>query len=448
MLKRAVVLASLCAAASASAEPRELTISDLGWPVATLGGIAKRRVTVVDAMVKGKPIASVLPGTRLSWSHIFEGDRACKAWLMLEPRGWACSSEVTPTEKVATNEAPPMQREQWADVRGDGADAFATPAQIRTSTAARHVPGRSFVALRGNGASVVVDGARYYRTDQGWIAGRSLAWYEPSGWAGLELATNAWHDDLAWAIARGGGKVEVRAEPKRSAKVLRKLAPRERVSIVEAGEDFVRIAGAGPDAEWVARRDLRLPQHAQRPDGVSPHERWIDVDLDGQWLVAYEGDTPVFVTLVSTGRKDWVTPTGIYRIRGKEAVARMKAPAGMSESWDVADVPWSMRFRQNFALHGTYWHDSFGRIRSHGCVNLSTADAKRLWSWVSPEAPPGWIDVEAELDLGTPVRIHSERDPMPSWRDYDGKPLARSPKLESAGYAARAQEPDRLPLTR
>ena len=422
------MLACLCAAASAGAEPRELTITDLGWPIATLGGIAKRRLTVVDAMAKGTSIASVLPGTRLTWSHIFEGDRKCKAWLMLEPRGWVCSSEVTPTEKPATSEAPPMQREQWADVRGDGADAFDSPAEIRSGVATKRVAGKSFVALRGNGASVVVDGARYYKTDQGWIAGRSLAWYEPSSWSGLELARDAWHDDLAWAVARvPGAKVDVRGEPDRTAKVVRKLAPRERVTIVDtrqANNDFVRISSDGGEAAWVARRDLRLPQRAPRPDGVTARERWIDVDLDGQWLVAYEGDTPVFVTLVSTGRKDWGTPTGIYRIRGKEAVARMKAPAGMTESWDVADVPWSMRFRQNFALHGTYWHDSFGRIRSHGCVNLSTADAKRLWSWISPEAPPGWIDVEAELDRGTPVRIHSERDPTPSWRDYDGTPIA------------------------
>jgi hypothetical protein len=55
-------------------------------------------------------------------------------------------------------------------------------------------------------------------------------------------------------------------------------------------------------------------------------------------------------------------------------------------------------------------------------VNLSTADAKRMYEWVSPIAPAGWSSVEA-IDDGTAVRIHSKKDPDPIWRGYDGKPL-------------------------
>ena len=42
------------------------------------------------------------------------------------------------------------------------------------------------------------------------------------------------------------------------------------------------------------------------------------------------------------------------------------------------------------ALHGTFWHDGFGRRRSHGCVNLSVADAEWLFRWAPPELPGGW----------------------------------------------------------
>lgn len=172
--------------------------------------------------------------------------------------------------------------------------------------------------------------------------------------------------------------------------------------------------------------ELRRPERAVRPDGVSPGERWIDVDLDQQWLVAYEGDMPVVVTLVSTGRPpDWSTPTGVYRITFKEAVARMQDPGGLAEEWNVADVPWSMHFRRNFALHGTYWHDGFGRVRSHGCVNLSTQDAKRLYGWSTPNPPLGWTEIESEPDRGTPVQIRNRRDPNPIWRDYEGRPIKR-----------------------
>jgi lipoprotein-anchoring transpeptidase ErfK/SrfK len=147
------------------------------------------------------------------------------------------------------------------------------------------------------------------------------------------------------------------------------------------------------------------------------------VDRDHQTLVAYEGDTPVFTTLVATGKVKWATPTGIYRVHGKDEKARMQDPGGLEDEWNVADVPYSMRFRKNFALHGTYWHDGFGRRRSHGCVNLSTSDAKRLYDWVTPEAPPGWTQAENLDGTGTPVRIHSSYDPKPKWLDYEGRPI-------------------------
>ena len=98
----------------------------------------------------------------------------------------------------------------------------------------------------------------------------------------------------------------------------------------------------------------------------------------------------------------------------------------MAEEWNVADVPWTMKFRKNFALHGTYWHDGFGHARSHGCVNLSPHDARRLYDWTSPDVPDGWSEIADGGDAsGTPVRIHDHRDPDPVWRDFDGHAIPR-----------------------
>ena len=98
----------------------------------------------------------------------------------------------------------------------------------------------------------------------------------------------------------------------------------------------------------------------------------------------------------------------------------MQAPVGAAEAWNVAEVPYSMRFRKNFALHGTYWHDGFGRRRSHGCVNLSPHDAHELYDWTEPSVPDGWTEVEGD-PRGTPVRLRSAYAPDPPWRDFDGK---------------------------
>jgi lipoprotein-anchoring transpeptidase ErfK/SrfK len=40
-----------------------------------------------------------------------------------------------------------------------------------------------------------------------------------------------------------------------------------------------------------------------------------------------------------------------------------------------------MSYAGNFGFHGAYWHDYFGTAASHGCINLSPADAKWLYDW-------------------------------------------------------------------
>lgn len=67
--------------------------------------------------------------------------------------------------------------------------------------------------------------------------------------------------------------------------------------------------------------------------------------------------------------------------------------------WDdyfAEEVPYVMHFDWGRALHGTYWHDSFGTEKSHGCVNLSMQDAKWLFEWADPQLPDGWHTVVSQ----------------------------------------------------
>lgn len=405
-----------------------LAVADLGWPATTAAATVRTRAPVLETAERGKRIAVVAPGTRVTWRRIIASRDACKAWIELEPRGWACAKDLAPTDQPAampTADPPPVPR--WADIRKDGADAFETIDDIKAKAVAKRVDDKTYVVVKSRTKPVKIDGVTYVRTDQGWIAQKSLAWYAPSTYAGIDV-TAATSFDIGWAVAKKpGAKIAVRDAANASSPKVRELAPRDMVSILEVSGEMGRI---GP-AEWVELVELRKPVRVARPDRVGPGERWIDVDLDQQILVAYEGDAAVFATVISSGRYLWETPTGIYRIKGKEAKSRMQYQGNPDadpsderarEAWNVADVPFSMRFRKNYALHGTYWHEGFGRARSHGCVNLSTTDAKRMYEWVSPIAPSGWSSVEA-IDDGTPVRIHSKRDPDPIWRGYDGKPL-------------------------
>jgi lipoprotein-anchoring transpeptidase ErfK/SrfK len=72
----------------------------------------------------------------------------------------------------------------------------------------------------------------------------------------------------------------------------------------------------------------------------------------------------------------------------------------------VEAVPWVSFFSEGYGLHATYWHNSFGIKKSHGCVNLSLADAERLFNFVSPRLNAGWqAALPTDYDRGTVIRI-------------------------------------------
>jgi hypothetical protein len=120
-------------------------------------------------------------------------------------------------------------------------------------------------------------------------------------------------------------------------------------------------------------------------------EHWIEVNLSTQYLIAWEGDVDVNETYVSTGRPGFDTPTGTFYINTKLESQTMEGVIG-GEYYNVPDVPWVMYFTdRGHALHGTYWHNNFGQVMSHGCVNLPMDFAEWLYNWA---------------DVGTRVEIH------------------------------------------
>ena len=173
---------------------------------------------------------------------------------------------------------------------------------------------------------------------------------------------------------------------------------------------------------FVRESDVKLAQPAAPPSDLGPNEKWIDVDLTRQMLVAFEGTTPVFGTLISSGKrnlvdkdKDHPTPPGIYRIREKHVTSTMDGDVAADGPYSIEDVPWVMYFQGSFALHGAFWHDGFGGQRSHGCLNLAPEDARSLFRWTEPPLPEGWHGVFAtDARPGTRIVIHE--DPPPKRR--------------------------------
>jgi hypothetical protein len=160
------------------------------------------------------------------------------------------------------------------------------------------------------------------------------------------------------------------------------------------GHDYLQ-ARAGT---LISGLHLRVARRVPRPPLVPRRARWIHVRLEDQTLVAYDGDRPVFATLVATGKEGFATPQGLFRVHAKHVSATMDGLAGSDEVYSIEDVPWTMYFQGSYALHAAFWHDRLGTVRSHGCINLSPEDARWLFRWSTPTLPADWHGVIATKD--------------------------------------------------
>ena len=126
---------------------------------------------------------------------------------------------------------------------------------------------------------------------------------------------------------------------------------------------------------------------------VIPTEgKWISVDLDHQRTFAWEGNKLIKSFLISSGKARTPTVTGVFRIWGKIAAQRMEGGSrAAGDYYNLPNVQWVQYFYQDYSFHGTYWHNNFGTPMSHGCVNMTNADAKWLYDWASPTIDDyGW----------------------------------------------------------
>src|SRR4029078_7541289 len=95
--------------------------------------------------------------------------------------------------------------------------------------------------------------------------------------------------------------------------------------------------------------------------------KWFDVDISDQTIIAYEGDTPVYTSRVSTGTSRHPTVEGTYRVYAKYVQTRMEGGQGTSEYYNIPDVPYTMYFYGSYGLHGAYWTTNFANPLGLAC---------------------------------------------------------------------------------
>jgi lipoprotein-anchoring transpeptidase ErfK/SrfK len=157
-----------------------------------------------------------------------------------------------------------------------------------------------------------------------------------------------------------------------------------RLKILLAGTALsLSVVSTSSGEVWANSKNQMIAQQVQTLQ--QSDQRWIQISLSKQRLIAWEGNKVVYGAKISSGKKSTPTRIGTFKIQSKLRSTRMQG-----RNYDVSNVPHAMFYEGNYGIHGAYWHKRFGTPVSHGCVNLAPKHAQWLFKWAS---------------LGTPVVI-------------------------------------------
>ena len=262
------------------------------------------------------------------------------------------------------------------------------------------------------------NGRPWYKTTKGLVAPADRFWVtEGSGFKGVEL--DGEHLSLPVGFTYGFQKVRAKYTLDAASGKLAPAGSLESKAAVPLTGKETTLAGKKyvetKDGFWVQAAQLRITTPGPPPVDLGPNERWVDVNLTTETLVAFEGTRPVFATLISSGKeskikdKDHRTPTGDYRIREKHVTTTMDGDGSAAGDlpYSIEDVPFVMYFHRSYALHGAFWHSNYGVQMSHGCVNLAPLDAKWVFLFTEPHLPEGWHGVwSTTAHPGSRVIVH------------------------------------------
>jgi len=186
----------------------------------------------------------------------------------------------------------------------------------------------------------------------------------------------------------------------------------------EDGNILYRVVekyGTFGDRFWAPGEAFRIiTQEELMPINPEVEDKKVVVDLTHQTLSCYEADTEVYFCRVSTGDKfdaegnpvdEWSTPIGGHSIWRKLVSVHMTGGT-TGGGYDLPGIGWTTLFSGNgVAVHSTFWHNSFGVPRSHGCVNAQPEDAQWIFRWTVPEVPYDSGDITISGQASTKVHV-------------------------------------------
>lgn len=351
-----------------------------------------------EPSTRGLELGRIEPRTRLPLVGYTPSKSGCReGFLRVGLSSWVCLSAFAPDREPPDLKILPVVPEnaltpgEYAYVRLGGAPWFPSRDAVKAQKPGGTHPAGFYLQFK---RFVKIDGINYWKTDKDqYVPVESIARHNPSTFSGVMLGELKL--PLGFPIRKGPRRenLPIPLYDRPGGRSVGQSPARKPLQLL--GEKTVghsRWYRVG-DCRWVAARDVAAAFQKPLPPGLRKGEKWLDVDLEQQTLVAYEEHRPVFATAVSTGKEGYSTKSGVFRIYWKVGQTDMKNEVGADEQYLASSVPWSMFFWKGQALHGAYWHDDFGIPKSHGCINLAPRDARFLFEWSSPSLPMGaaWL---------------------------------------------------------
>jgi hypothetical protein len=342
-------------------------------------------------------VPPLLPGARGS----------CRQWLAAVPAGYVCASDVTLQPGYAST--PPAQESATGWQRYRYGVVTAKVASVRNGA------GTYLRATlhKGDGVTVVrqVEGQAQL-IGQKWLASKDLELATPATLPPVYFANLPPGTQPAWIVPAAGESQAPAYPPGGRTPTPSSIATLPRYCVVwidsEPAASPGRVLVQLPESTRTLLKDtpeaqaarvlevdaavLRRFTRSEPPAELGPDERWIDISLRDQVATAYAGTTPLFASLVSTGKGN-TTPPGTFFIYRKYLTQTMANQRDAEAQYDFREVPHAQFFNGRIGLHAVLWHDSLGHPVSHGCVNMSPATAQEFFGFAGPLLPPGWHSV-------------------------------------------------------
>jgi hypothetical protein len=222
-----------------------------------------------------------------------------------------------------------------------------------------------------------------------------------SQFTGVLLPEEGLEYTLAFTLINLYPSLEAGGDPRESNGLMYRYTPVYIYDIETVDNEDWYLIG---ENKWVHQYHVAKVQPLENIPETVDTELWVGIDLYEQIVIAYEGATPIFATLISTGLDRWPTYEGTFHIYYRNPREFMTWGTVGDDYYQLEEVPWTMFFDEGRALHGAYWHDGLGYRRSHGCVNMSITDARWMYEWVAEHMGK---HRSADVEEGPAVHVYS-----------------------------------------